>query len=127
MKDDRTVSTVPAAPITRPNPMSLAGQRTNPLAREGAAARPGVLHLPQQPFERAQVTGGRSVLRIEGFKHSNLKTGAPNEREAHQPAAPTPARRHEHAPVRARYATRVHPCCQEARELSRPRAGYGRA
>src|SRR5712675_761261 len=89
-------------------------QRTNPLAREGAAARPGVLHLPQQPFERAQVTGGRSVLRIEGFKHSNLKTGAPNEREAHQPAAPTPARRHEHAPVRARYATRVHPCCQEA-------------
>src|SRR5882762_588113 len=41
-------------------------QRTNPLAREGAAARPGVLHLPQQPFDRAQVTGGRSVLRIEG-------------------------------------------------------------
>src|ERR1700690_1187811 len=30
----------------------------------------------------AQVTGGRSVLRIEGFKHSNLKTGAPNERQA---------------------------------------------
>src|ERR1700686_1305025 len=50
------------------------------------------------------MTGGRSVLRIEGFKHSNLKTGAPNEREAHQPAAPTHARRHEHAPVRARYA-----------------------
>src|SRR5450755_77320 len=55
------------------------------------------------------MTGGRSVLRIEGFKHSNLKTGAPNEREAHQPAAPTHARRHEHAPVRARYATRVYP------------------
>src|SRR6202451_760741 len=53
------------------------------------------------------VTGGPSVLRIEGFKHSNLKTGAPNEREAHQPAAPTHARRHEHAPVRPRYATRV--------------------
>jgi integrase/recombinase XerD len=28
------------------------------------------------------------VLRLEGFKHSNLKTGAPNEREAHHPAAP---------------------------------------
>jgi hypothetical protein len=40
---------------------------------------------------RAQVTGGRSVLSIEGLKHSNLKTGAPNEREAHQPAAPTHA------------------------------------
>jgi hypothetical protein len=66
------------------------------------------------------VTGGRSVLRIEGFKHSNLKTGAPNEREAHQPAAPTHARRHEHAQVRARYATRVYPCRQEARDLPRP-------
>src|SRR5882672_8368808 len=63
------------------------------------------------------MTGGRSVLRIEGFKHSNLETGAPDEREAHQPAAPTHARRHERAPVRARYATRVYPCCQEAREL----------
>jgi hypothetical protein len=41
-------------------------------------------------------------------------------KEAHQPAAPTHARRHEHAPVRARYATRVYPCCQEARELPRP-------
>jgi tripartite-type tricarboxylate transporter receptor subunit TctC len=28
-------------------------------------------------------------LRIEGFTHSNLKTGAPNEREAHQPLAVT--------------------------------------
>src|ERR1700687_5608471 len=65
------------------------------------------------------MTGGRSVWRIEGFKHSNLKTGAPNEPEAHQPAAPTLARRHEHAPVRARYATRVYPCRQEARELPR--------
>src|SRR3984885_3201579 len=68
----------------------------------------------------AQVTGGRSVLRIEGFKHSNLKTGAPNEREAHQPAAPTHARRHEHAQVRTRYATRVYPCRQEARDFPRP-------
>src|SRR5229473_452173 len=65
--------------------------------------------------------GDGRALRLEdrGVKHSNLKTGAPNEREAHQPAAPTPARRHEHAPVRARYATRVYPCCQEARELPR--------
>src|SRR5712672_4014067 len=63
--------------------------------------------------------GDGRALRLEdrGVKHSNLETGAPNEREAHQPAAPTHARRHEHAPVRARYATRVYPCCQEAREL----------
>src|SRR5216684_1128993 len=60
------------------------------------------------------MTGGRSVLRIEGLKHSNLETGAPNEREAHQPAAPTHARRHEPARVHARYATRLHPRCQEA-------------
>jgi integrase/recombinase XerD len=34
------------------------------------------------------------ALRLEdrGVKHSNLKTGAPDEREAHQPAAPTDAR-----------------------------------
>jgi NAD-dependent SIR2 family protein deacetylase len=44
------------------------------------------------PLERG-VTGGRFVLRIEGFKHSNLQTGAPNQREAPQPAAATHARR----------------------------------
>src|SRR6266481_6075005 len=66
------------------------------------------------------MTGRALRLEDRGVKHSNLETGAPNEREAHQPAAPTHARRHEHAPVRARYATRVYPGCQEARELSRP-------
>jgi hypothetical protein len=47
--------------------------------------------------------GDGRALRLEdrGVKHSNLKTGAPNEREAHQPDAPTHARRHEHAQVRA--------------------------
>ena len=37
------------------------------------------------------------VLRLEdrGVKHSNLKTGAPDEREAHQSAAPADARGHE--------------------------------
>src|SRR5665811_1216439 len=66
------------------------------------------------------------ALRLEsrGFKHSNLKTGAPNEREAHQPAAPTHARRHEHAQVRTRYATRVYPCRQEAHDLPRPFPRY---
>src|SRR5580704_15828741 len=65
--------------------------------------------------------GDGRALRLEdrGVKNSNLKTGAPNEREAHQPAAPTHARRHEHAQVRARYATRVYPCRQEARDLPR--------
>jgi hypothetical protein len=32
-----------------------------------------------------RMTGKRSVLRIEGFRNLNLKTGDPNEREAHQP------------------------------------------
>src|SRR5580693_2675522 len=57
----------------------------------------------------AQVTGGRSVLRIEGFKHSNLKTGAPNEREAHQPAASAHDRRHDGAKLRREDAQRLYP------------------
>src|SRR6266705_448299 len=40
-------------------------ERTRSRGR-ALAGRSGALHLPQQPFERAQVTGGRSVLRIEG-------------------------------------------------------------
>src|SRR5471030_680097 len=66
------------------------------------------------------MTGRALRLEDRGVKHSNLKTGAPNEREAHQPATPTHARRHERAQVRARYATRVHPCRQEARDFPRP-------
>jgi len=31
-----------------------------------------------------RMTGERSVLRIEGVQTVNLKTGAPDEREAHQ-------------------------------------------
>src|ERR1700733_9395686 len=48
------------------------------------------------------------ALRLEdwGVKHSNLKTGVRNERAAHQPAAPTYARRHERAALHGGYATR---------------------
>src|SRR6478609_4049928 len=62
------------------------------------------------------------VLRLEdrGVKHSNLKTGAPDEREAHQSAAPADARKYERPKVHARYATRVHPSRQEARGFPRP-------
>jgi site-specific recombinase XerD len=34
-------------------------------------------------------------LRIKGVQNLHLKTGAPDEREAHQPTAPAHARRHE--------------------------------
>jgi hypothetical protein len=68
------------------------GSMNEPALAGRCGGTVGVLRLAPQLFDRAQVTGGRSVLRIEGFKHSNLKTGAPNEREAHQPAAPAHAR-----------------------------------
>src|ERR1700676_4980946 len=98
-----------------------------PALAGGAGGAGGRLRLPQYLFERAQVTGGRSVLRIEGFKHSNLKTGAPNEREAHQPAAPAHDRRHDGAQLRREDAQRLYPARQDIYSLSRPRAGYGRA
>src|SRR3984893_15784138 len=95
--------------------------------REGLGGAGWRCRLPQYLFVRAQVTGGRSVLRIEGFKHSNLKTGAPNEREAHQPAAPAHDRRHDGAQLRREDAQRLYPARQYIYSLSRPRAGYGRA
>jgi hypothetical protein len=52
-------------------------------------------------------------LRIEGFKHSNLKTGAPNEREAHQPAASAHDRRHDVAQLRREDAQRLYAACQD--------------
>ena len=71
------------------------------------------------------MTGGRSVLRIEGFTNSNLKTGAPNEREAHQPAAPAHDRRHDGPQLRGEDAERLHPPGQDLRCLPRPIARYG--
>src|SRR5258707_15807166 len=71
--------------------------------------------------------GGRSVLRIEGFKPSNRKTGGDNEREAHQHAAPAHDRRHDGAQLRREDAQRLYPARQDIYSLSRPRAGYGRA
>ena len=56
---------------------SAQGHRTNPLARECAARE-----AEQVEGDRAnqliemRLTGGRPVLRIEGFQHSNLRTGA---------------------------------------------------
>src|SRR5438477_13164530 len=64
-------------------------------------------------------------LEDRGVKHSNLKTGAPDEREAHQPAAPADARGYERPPVHARYATRVHPSRQEAGGFPRPVPRHG--
>jgi site-specific recombinase XerD len=40
------------------------------------------------------VTGGALRLEDRGVKHSNLKTGAPHEREAHQPVASSLDRGH---------------------------------
>src|ERR1700732_4527521 len=100
--------------------------KNEPAHAGGAGGTVKRLRLPQQLFERAQVTGGRSVLRIEGFKHSNLKTGAPNEREAHQPAAPAHDRRHDGAQLRREDAQRLYPARQDIYSLSRPRAGYAR-
>ena len=59
------------------------GSRCCWIACEDAAARSGAFASGAVTVERAQVTDGRSVLRIEGFKHSNLKTGAHNERDRH--------------------------------------------
>jgi integrase len=46
------------------------------------------------------------VLRLEdrGVKHSNLKTGAPNEREAHRPIAPAHDRGHERTQAQCGHA-----------------------
>src|SRR5260370_13641305 len=101
--------------------------KNEPAFAGGAGGEVGRSRLPQELFERAEVTGGRSVLRIEGFKHSNLKTGAPNEREAHQPAAPAHDRRHDGAQLRREDAQRLYPARQDIYSLSRPRAGYGHA
>src|SRR6516164_4510256 len=62
------------------------------------------------------------VLRLEdrGVPALQPQDRSPNEREAHQPAAPTHARRHELASVQARHATRLRPSCQEARSLPGP-------
>src|SRR5258708_18239292 len=59
-------------------------QRTRSRGR-GLAARSGVLHLPQQLFDRARVTGGRSVLRIEG---SSTPTSRQELPMSEQPISP---------------------------------------
>src|SRR6266852_3608155 len=102
-------------------------RKNEPALAGGAGGAVGRLRLAQLLFERAQVTGGRSVLRIEGSINLHLKTGAPNEREAHQPAAPAHDRRHDGAQLRREDAQRLYPARQDIHNLSRPRAGYGRA
>jgi hypothetical protein len=74
---------------------SVSCHGTKPLAREKAARDwrlgSGVVTTLIEQRSRS----GCSVLRIEGGKHSNPQDRSPNEQDAHQPAAPAHARRHE--------------------------------
>src|SRR3954464_1087384 len=69
----------------------------------------------------------RAASRLEdrGVRTLVLKTGAPDDRDGHQPAAPAHDRRHDGPQFRGEDAERLHPPRQEPHGLPRPTARYG--
>src|SRR4029450_8530704 len=69
----------------------------------------------------------RAASRLEDrwVRNLVLKTGAPDDRDGHQPAAAAHDRRHDGPQFRGEDAERLHPPSQEPPRLSRPTARYG--
>src|SRR3954463_11069821 len=69
----------------------------------------------------------RAASRLEdrGVRNLVLKTGAPDDRDGHQPAAPAHDRRHDGPQFRGEDAERLHPPRQEPHGLPRPIARHG--
>ena len=63
---------VKASPVAK-------GQRTNPLPRERAAREVESWARAEEQLRRCGMTSREAGLRIEGLKHSNLKTGASHD------------------------------------------------
>src|SRR4051812_32179206 len=66
-----------------------------------------------------------SRLEDRGVRNLVLKTGAPDDRDGHQPAAPAHDRRHDGPQFRGEDAERLHPPRQEPHGLPRPIARHG--
>src|SRR4051795_2882230 len=68
----------------------------------------------------------RTASRLEdrGVRNLVLKTGAPDDRDGHQPAAPAHDRRHDGPQFRGEDVERLHPPRQEPHGLPRPTARY---
>ena len=105
--------------------MAGSGQRTNPLARESAArGAEQVARIGANQLIDEAMTGRASRPEDWGFQHSNLRTGAFDERQADQRSSPPHDRGHDGPELQRQDPARLYPAHRDLCQISRPLARY---